>query len=408
MEGPFRRPGTALPRNRTFTYEITACRHGRWTLDGVSPDEDGALAAAGGLLAADAEEVKVTRLRRMPGGFATRTEILHRKRPAGKDRPLAVGGPVADVPVCREPADLYALPARRAVSRLFRQFLDRHRITATELLHGWAWLRKLNEAGTLVTSASHQVAKVQAARTGEAAKARLAALDALVARGMERARDFAAERRGLPAFSLDDLPGSSMRILDRVGEQGHDFVFLAQFSLHLMQAGSIAGRQEMALDLLDRAGDDARVAALLEGVVADTLMTADAVKELLGPHPHLGASLAFLADFLNGRAAGSPIPALARIGHLMDRGHAACREVLVGRLLAELARDAPLDRRDPDQDAKLLDMVAARLRDGEGRLLGGEAAEEALARRRLRRHQAVLRGLGLEEQADRLPSQWRK
>lgn len=386
-----------------------ACRDGRWTLDGVSSDEGGAFAAAAGLLATDADEVKVTRLRIMPGGFSTRTEILHRRRPAEKDRVLTVGGPVEDAPVCADPADLYALPARRVVARLFRQFLDRHRITATELLHGWSWLRRLTDAGTLVMSATHQVAKVQAARTGETTKARLAALDVLVGRGMQRARDFAAEKRRLPAFAPDDPTGSSARILDRVGAQEHDFVFLAQLSLHLMQANSIAGRQEMALDLLNRAGGDARVAALLEGVVADTLMTAGAVKELLGPHPHLGASLAFLADFLNGRAAGAPLPVLTRIGHLMGRGHGtACREVLLDRLLAELARDTPLDRRDPDGDPKLLDAIEACLRDGQGRLLGGEAAEAAIARRRLRQHQAVLRSLGLEEQADRLPTHWWK
>lgn len=396
-------------KNRTFTYEISACREGRWTLDVTSQDESVAFAAAGDLLAGDAEEVKVVRKRRMPGGFSTSTEILHRKRPAGKDRPLALGGPVGEAPVCAGPDDLYALPSRRLLSRLFRQFLDRHQITATELLHGWSWLRRLSDAGTLMMSARHQVAKVQAASTGEPLKARLAALDVLIGGGSARARDFAAERRALPPFSPDDLPGSSARILDRVGGEGHDFIFLSQLSLHLMQSGSIAGRQEMVLDLLERTGGDPRIDGLLEGVVADTLMTAGAVKELLGPQPHLGASLAFLANFLNGRAAGSPVQAFARIGRLIDEGRgAACRSVLLDRLLAELARDAPLDRRDTGREAALLDAVEASLRGIGGALLGGEAAEAALGRRRLRRHQAVLRGLGLEEQADQLPSHWRK
>lgn len=397
-------------RNRSLSFEVTVCREGRWTIEAVFDDEAAAVRTARGLLATGgAEEVKVTRQRGMIGGFTTNSEILHERRPEIRDRPIVLGAHLAAAPACDMRADLYGLPARQAMNRLFRQFLDKYRVTPTEVLHNWSWARRLADTGTLLSSATHHVASLQAAASGRPVRERLGELEALVAAAMARVRDFAAERRRLPRFEPTDLAHVSRRIRAEVGPEEHDFTFLAMLSLHLMQAGSIAARQEMVLAMIDP-GLDPGLARLLEGVVADTLGTAEAVKELLGPQPSLGASLGALADFLNGRAdpAGpAPTPVLARIKHLAAAGRGeACRAVLLDRLVAELGRDNPLDRRNPEAEAALLDRLVLRLADDSGALLGGEATEAALSRRRLRLRQAMLRGMGLVDAAEQLPSRW--
>ncbi|HEV7369281.1 hypothetical protein [Arenibaculum sp.] len=399
-------------KNRSLSFEVTVCREGRWTIEAVFDDEAAALRTARGLLATGgAEEVKVTRQRSMFGGFSTNSAILHERRPEVRDKPIVLGARLNTAPACGTRADLYGLPSRQAMNRLFRQFLDKYRVTPTEVLHNWSWARRLADTGTLLSSASHHVASLQAEASGRPVRERLGEIEGLVAAAMARARDFAAERRRLPRFEPAELGHVSRRIRAEVGPEEHDFTFLAMLSLHLMQAGSIAGRQEMVLAMI--ADDlDPGLSALLEGVVADTLGTAEAVKELLGPQTSLGASLGALADFLNGRAqpagpAPSPNTALARIGRLAAAGRAdACRAVLLDRLVAELGRDNPLDKRNADAEAALLDRLVERLTDDAGALLGGAATEAALSRRRLRLRQSMLRGMGLVDAAEQLPSRW--
>ncbi|HSK38770.1 MAG TPA: hypothetical protein VK943_03295 [Arenibaculum sp.] len=406
-----------MVRNRLISFEVSALRDGRWTIEAVLENEAAALLNARQRLSdGRADEVKVVRLRAMPDGFTTRTEVLAERRSAGAGRPIVVTGPVDAAPPCETLDDLYGLSGRRLMARLLRRFVETYQVTPTEILHNWTWARKLSDTGNLVQGAIHQVAAAQVARTGGDLRERVAAVERLVAQAMVRARDFAAAQHRLPRFDAGGPAEASRRILgaarpDDVPDDAYDFTFLALLSVHLLRANSLVARQEIVLDMIGEdpdPGSDSRLVRLLEGVVADTLGSADMVKDLLGPHPHLGASLVSLADLVRGRAdAAGPTPALVRIGRLIGSGRGeACRAVLLDRLLAELGRDTPLDRRDPGQDDVLLDRIVENMRDDAGGLIGGAGAEAAISRRRLRRQQAVLRGLGLVEQADQLPAHW--
>ena len=398
---------------RTYTYEIQLCREGRWTIEAILTDEAQAVQTARMRLATGAfEEVKVVRSRSMLGGFTTRKEILAERRPVVKDPPLVVTGSPEGAPLCRDVEQLYLLPSRVVMGRLLRMFLDKFQVTPTEVLHNWTYARKLADTGTLMTTAIFQVAQVHAKALDVPAKARIAEMQPLVDRAMARARDFAAERRRvqLPAFEAANLETIGRRIEAQVAPEEQGFFFRALLCQYLTAAGSIGAKGELALDLLS-AELDPKLAAPIEGVVADTLATADAVKDLLGPQRNLGTSLAALGNFLNGRGApqGSP-PAFARIGTLIAEGRAdQCRDILLERLLVELARDTnPLDRAHPDGEPKLLETVVAGLRREDGSLLGGKRAQVAVARRQIRIRQDHLRRLGLHDQADALGAEFRK
>jgi hypothetical protein len=124
---------------------------------------------------------------------------------------------------------------------------------------------------------------------------------------------------------------------------------------------------EMLLTLMTEDLDPV-LGALFEGVVADALVTTDMIKDLIGPQANLAQSLCSLADFLHGRGDVKRMtPNLARIGALIERGAGeSCRLILVERLLAELKRDHPLDRKCPEADGALLDSVVEHLRGPTG------------------------------------------
>ncbi|HEY0835311.1 MAG TPA: hypothetical protein VGE72_15520 [Azospirillum sp.] len=388
------------------SFEVQVRQEGRWRIEATFTEEQAALSCARAqLVGHGVQEVKVFKARSL-AGLAIQTAIFHRKVPEVKERPLGLSGSPEGAPFCTELADLYGFDSRVVIGRMLRQFLDKFRITQTELLHGWSFARKLDEQGSLIGAAVHAVARHHADLGKVNANARVKELRALVDQAIIRARDFAAERKRLPAFDPKDLAGTSRRIEYAVGPAEHDYVFLSVLALHLSDANSLGGKVDMLLDLMDE-GLEPRLNALLEGVVADALGSAELVKELLGAQANLADGLCALADVLHGRAADPKLApvgrSLARIGGLTVAGHApCCRRVLVDRVRSALNSDQPLDRRDPMAEASLIDAVVAHLRGTDGALLGGAETEKALAKRLLRHRQALLRRQGMHDIADGL------
>jgi len=388
------------------SYEVQVRQEGRWRIEASFTEEQAALSCARAQLVGHGiQEVKVYKARSL-AGLAIQTVIFQRKAPEIKDKPLGLAGSPEGAPFCTAVADLYGFESRVVMGRMLRQFLDKFRITQTELLHGWTYARKLDEQGTLIGAAVHAVARHHADLGKANASARVKELRALVDQAMVKARDFAAERKRLPAFDPKDLSGSSRRIEDAVGPAEHDYVFLGFLTLHLSDSNSLGGKVEMLLDLMAE-GLEPRLNALLEGVIADALGSVDLIKELLGAQANLADGLCALADVLHGRAADPKLEpvgrSLARIGGLTVAGHApCCRSVLVDRLRSSLNSDQPLDRRDAMAESGLIEKVVAHLKGADGALLGGAETEKALARRLLRHRQALLRRQGMHDIADSL------
>jgi hypothetical protein len=398
-----------MVKNRQFSYETLVCHEGRWLIHCIVPEEEDAVAIGRRLLSEPGnEEIRVVRNRTMLTGFTTRTEILHEVRTAVKEKAMVVKGRVERSVVCQEPADLYTLESRMIMGRLFRLFLDKYQVTATELLHNWTYLRKLSEAGNMINTAASQVAMAQANEFNMPAKDRIRHIEDLIHQGMMKARDFYAERRRLPRFDKANLDHVSRRIHARVGPDDYAFTMLCLLCQYLMGYGSIGGKMELLLHLITE-DMDPELVSLFEGVIADALVTPEMVKDLIGSHANLAESLCALADFLHGRSDPVRInPNLAKVGELIQRGAGeGCRTVLVERLLFELKRDHPLDRKSPEAEGALLENVVEHLRGPDGKLLGGDVAEAAISGRLVRQRQAFLRDLGMVEVADQLPGKWK-
>lgn len=390
------------------SYEVQVRREGRWQIEVTCLEQEAALSSARArMVMGGVEEVKVLKYRTL-AGLSLETVLFRKEVPVVKDRPPGLGGSAEGAPLCVRADDLCGFEARVVIGRLLGPFLAKFRITPTELLHSWPHIRKLDEQASLLGAALHAVARHHADVHGVPLAKRVRELRAFADVVIGRARDFQAERRRLPPFDPLDLSGSSRAIEAAVGEEGHDAVFLGQLTLHLAEHGSLVGKLEWLLDRLD--DEDAvepRHVALLEGVMADTLGATEVVKELLGQQRNLALGLCVLADALRGRdpdaLAEPPSPLLDRVGTLILHGRApCCRAVLVERLRRTLNGAQPLDRREPKAEALLVEEITKRLRDAEGRILGGAAMEKALSHRLTRHRQTILREQGMHDIADRL------
>lgn len=397
-------------RNRMTSFEVFGGRDGRWIIEGVLDTEDEAIGFARSLLNSGKwDEVKVVRQRSLITGSTSETVVFQERKPVAKEKPVHVTGTAAGVGNCAAIDDLYTFEARMIIGRLLRLFLDKFKITATELLHSYGYMRKVSDAGTLISAALHQVAKVQVQGADIPVKKRMAELELLLDQTLKRARDLHAARSKLPKLDPANITATSERVRATLPEELHDYVVLSLLTEHLIGGGSVGGKQEALLAMITDTLDD-RLVRLLEGFVADTLCTAESIKDLLGPQRNLGTSLCTLADFLHGRILDDGVkisPSLVRIGELMRAGKAPhCRVVLIERLRQAINQDQPLEPRDLNTDAALLRDLTDRLKDSKGQFLGGSVVEQALTSRSIRNRQAMLRAQGMHDIADALPKHY--
>ena len=401
-----------------ISYEIYGLKEGRWLLEAVEESEEPAIAHARSLfLVGGWEEVKVLRQRSLMGLVGMETEVFRQKKPTQKDKPVQITRiALKNENRCSDLDDFYTFEGRMIIGRLLRQHLEKFKITATELLHNYKYITKLNDAGNLVGSAIHHVARSQnSAAEGETAKHRAQALEKLVQQGIVKARDLVAEKKKLPKFQVAELAKTSAAIRQAVGNTRHAYVFLTLLTDYFYGGASLYGKMEQALDMMEtlekqeqETGNPeiAPLYPLLEGVITDVLASAEVVKELLGPQPTLGDGLGALGDFLNGRppGAGTEVsPLLPRLGALIRSGRAGlCRVVLIERLRQGVAQDQPLDKREPLKDDVRLKSLVERLKDAQGQIIGGSVVERALAERGIRHRQALLRAQGMHDIADNL------
>lgn len=394
----------SLLKRKKFTFEVMLCIDGRWTIEGILDQENEAITFARKILARKkGEEVKIIRYRKTRSGQSFATEILHEKCVRPKEPPIGIVEPQGDVPLCQGTDDLYELDGILVVSRLLRQFLMRHEITATELLHDWRYLRKLIDSGSLVGSATHKIASLQAAAQGVPTKERLDALEAIIGQVVGRAQDLAAERRRMPKPDDGDLGFIFELIESRYEPHDHAYVFLSVLAQKFYGLPSVIQRLDLLLGFVDE-GLEPAMHSSIEGMMAECLDYSDVVQELFGPQPHLASFLCKLIDILKGDMNGHKdniTPTLASVVTLIADGKAPnCRKVLIDRLVRELASTKPFNRRDPKQDKKYLETVTKRLQMKGGELLGGAEAKRAIAVRKKSLRQEELRALGMHDVAD--------
>jgi hypothetical protein len=366
--------------SRKLRYEIHARCEKRWQIAEIVGDgreqlrgrfgrtdfeeiERVVLGKANALLAGgEVEAVRVTRDRVRGDGFTTTSEIFFKEASGSKSEPpLTVGRHDGTLPVCREPAELYARPACKVIGSVLRSFLDRHFVTVLELLHFHPYIRKLNENYSLVQGAIHQIATAQAKAAGEDLKSCGQRLRGFIETIETRARD-AMANKNLPAIEGGDFRDLAGRVTTRYPAEQWRYFAMVALARHFQGAASFLVRLDFALGHL-ATELPADLSALLDGFAADCLDSSQLVVDLLGHQPNLATALGALADLASGVGeAGAADDSLARLRRLIGEGKLPLSaDTLWDRILRELNRGRPLSRTDQKQEWNLLMKLSDRL-----------------------------------------------
>lgn len=401
----------SILKKRSVTFEISGLSEGRWTIDCIAQDEEGAVSHGRTLLSTGQfEEIRIVRHRTGPTGITVETEILHEEAPKEKTRPVALGGDPDEAPICQDETGLYGVQARLAVGKLMRRYLERENITATELMHVWPYMRRLDDkAGQLVAAAVYKVAEAQAKALSVTGKERVALLQRWIGKSMERVREFDYLRRKIP-FDLNDLERSMRRLDAAIGEEQRQFGLMGQLCYQLMGIGSLPGRLEKLLEMAAQT-EDPNLREMLDGMIADALSFPTIISDIVASQPNRAVAIGRLADVVTGRLAPA---AEERVDPIFtsfvklrgDIGLDISAKVMLDWLIREVGRGKPLDRHDANGDEALLQKLLPRLRDGSGQLLGGVRMQEAIGAHRLAQRQKVLRDMGMHDQANELAKVW--
>lgn len=392
--------------NKKKTFEVFMKKDDRWQLHVLCDHEQEAIDEARNLLImSKTVAVKVVRHRVLSSATSAETVVYEATATPPKEKPITVSTPVGELALCKTVDDLYTADGRRTVGQVMRDYLQRANISATELMHSYSHMRKLQDAQGLVNAALNRVASAQAAAIGVPVKDRLLLLDGLLSQAQQKARAFAAERGGYPEFKGQDLDKLSAAIIGKVGMDHHDYALASVVSVWLFEHRSLLSK----VDNLTRLAQDNVETGLVrqvDGMLADSLMFAEVVQELFAPHANLGSALMQMSAVIlcrKGAADQVANPTLKIIASMVASGHLPqCQGILADRLLREINGDRPLDHRAPEREPELLEQLVACMTGEDGTILGGERTRQSIDRRRLRQRQELLRAQGLHSVADNL------
>lgn len=361
--------------NVSFEIQVLADKH--WVVAQFADDEEKAKAFADSLLQkGNHSAVRVVRDFRRLDGLHSET-VIQEKTTTVKAAAVDVSlSPIHDAPPCSQLADFYGPAARLTMGRLLRKYLDEVVVTPTELLHSAAEMKRFGDKGSLLFSAIDRVSTLQAAASGGESKARRdflsATWDQLVARG----RKFAA-RKAKPPKTVADIMAEVAK-----GGDEHPYLCLATMSLGLAEARSWLGKLDILAKWAAEAGETPLM-PLIDGFVADMVVSAQLIQDLLGFQSNLGAALVSLCDLAEGKASPAKFSPeiFAGLNAMFAKGVLEqARDILLGRVVRELGGANPLSRNEPKQEFEVFCKVLHRVVGRSGVLGGGAMAESILHR----------------------------
>lgn len=259
----------------TSTFEVQTAKGNRWLIDMSSSKRSEAMQRAEALLAlGKSEGVRVTELRE---GW-NKEKVVFERGVGTREKALTID-PVSEMQMCKRLADYYALPARLTVGRIVRAYLDRHGLTALELMFNAAHLRALDRMETFYPSAIQHVAQLQAKATGHSKMERLDKLSKVFDKMLKRAKS--ADFDGYAACLAEHGPDRAIaEVKAAVDAKNLDTALLGMVAAYIA-GGGWADKMEAAIDMAARAVEP-RSLALADEVLAEILDGKVAIEELFG------------------------------------------------------------------------------------------------------------------------------
>ncbi|HMA52187.1 MAG TPA: hypothetical protein VKP60_20655 [Magnetospirillaceae bacterium] len=380
---------------KSTSFEVQVLKDQRWVLSQVVLDENEAIQFADNLLSKSSyTAVRVVRDFARQDGLHSETVLVEKTKTL--DKKEVSTATVSDAPICTELADAYGLSSRMTIGRVFRAYLDEALITPTELLHHAREMKRLGDKGTLLMNAVDQISALQAPGGGEESKARRDFLHRSWDQLYDRARKAASEK---VAKAL-----TFAEIMARAGKTSEDKLYQARVLMaeQLLEQRGWAGKLDKVLRWAAEEGAEAHL-PLLDGIVADLLIPAETIQDLLGFQPNLSSALIRMCNLAEGKAesADQASETFATLNRLLAAGKLPeTQEVLFNRVYRELKSVNPLSRNEPSQEFEAFLRVLNRLITTGG-MTGGPLMAEALTHRFVR-NQSVGGQAGLQNAIDDL------
>jgi len=375
---------------KTEIFEVHLQLEGRWQIDTSAHTQPEAEDIAKKVL----NRQGVTGVRVVKettrGGTAREQVVFEKTREAAGSDKIFVGE-IDEAPVCDDADDLYGIGGRQVLNRLFRAYLDKNGVTASEVMHEFRELRRLMDADNLIMSGIGKVSTLQAktgAEGGDATARRNALfgfLDAISA----RARDAAAKK--LPLIRQDGFEGVIEKIAANARDEDCAFLMRVAVARELVQQRSYFGKLTQAVDWATPCENEDGL-RLADTFISDTLTNAETLQDLLGLQDSLGAALGALVDLAQGSfevdAEGKPDDAPEAVAHRLTDLFAAdalpdSQIVLVDRVRRQVESKATLSRAGGDGELEAFKGLIGKLMPDDS-LLGGSPMAEALTQRQSR------------------------
>jgi hypothetical protein len=360
---------------RNTSFEVQVLRDKRWVVEDIKTDEAQAKAFAENLLQkGNLDAVRVVRDYQRLDGMHKETVVLE-KQGDGKTKAEITLSTVTEAPLCQAPEDFFGLSARLTMGRLMRRYLDEVVITPTELLHSAAEMKRFADKDRLLYSAVDAISGLQTRQFGGEIKERRDFLYKAWDEAYSRARSVGPEK--MPA----DKSFGQLTKLAMPGPQ-HDFHLGTLMAKVLLDTRSWFGKLDT---LIGWAGEPAAAKELfrIDGVVADIVVSAQFMQDLLGFQNNLGAALMQICDLGEGKAQPTKFApnCFATLNQMFGANRLPdARQVLLQRVIREIKAGSPLARNQPNLEYEMFHKLAHRL-VSEAKVTGGPAAAAALLSR---------------------------
>ena len=367
-----------MPGFRGTTYEVLTGDGSRWVIAQICRAEQEARGLADQLLSSGKHAaVRITAKRDGSGA----ENVIFEQAGEVSEKPIKPFT-VASAPVCATVEDCLRYPARLAIGRVGRAYLDERGITPAEFLVSAGDLIAVERRDTFFMNAIHVLAKAQSGDGAKSAADRADALFRLHSQLRDRVRELddtdelqkAVSEKGLAALPV----GNS--------DAAPTFEALSCLTGIMSYGGSWPGRVAEMLDLLEMPGGSAAARGLADELIAEAVDGAEAISELMGGLRGPGEACTNLTALATGTG---NLPKYAN--EAAHRLHAmmaktplrATQNVLLERVARVLSGIKPLTESGSGGERRLFMALVPKLLDPAGTLGGGSTAEALTLRAKM-------------------------
>ncbi len=203
---------------------------------------------------------------------------------------------------CTTADELFAAPARRVIGRLLKDFLNKQKMTVTELLYRADMLDRVEASGTLYQFVVQQTAIARASLEKRPVQQIIRELHTLGSALYEQVHADTRNKlfQDLEAEEFDAFAA------DLAGQPKAVYILTGTLVRHLRPVNTWTEKAERLIRVLELSRPDrpgrALLAAAVDAIFAELLVVSTAMLDLIEPREHFGETLVVLIHLFTGKA----------------------------------------------------------------------------------------------------------